>query len=336
MSHYSHNPQVAVFLPTRSTHYTMQKTCCCASTSILRLHSVSAQSLLALGTDLGLTYHTRASLPNPSRTSLCVGETCASDLGHFIPKSSSCILTELPGPLQSFQLTFLAIVYFHTSPMPSSITCSSNFWSMLLRRFLEANVPPPCPSIPSIKPMMLFSATACAISSHFFFSCTMSSSLTTMHYTLSTTVCTCTPCQGASFPCKTDSFLWGHGPDTLACKARPSFDRCGTSLSVSLSLSLSRLQVQQLALGSCTGLFGAEAKAWDLHVPADTTLVIVTHLMTALWCSFLNYLILHRLHALLLNLLWHAFPVSTFSSIRRLRRRLTDILRSMLNLNLLW
>ena len=60
-----------------------------------------------------------------------------------------------------------------------------------------------------------------------------------MHYTLSTTVCICTPCQGASFTSKTDSFLWGHGPDTLACKARPSFDRCGTSLSVSLSLSLS-------------------------------------------------------------------------------------------------
>ena len=60
-----------------------------------------------------------------------------------------------------------------------------------------------------------------------------------MHYTLSTTVCFCTPCQGASFPSKTDSFLWDYGPDTLACKARPSFDRCGTSLSVSLSLSLS-------------------------------------------------------------------------------------------------
>ena len=36
-------------------------------------------------------------------------------------------------------------------------------------------------------------------------------------------------------------FLWGHDPDTLACKARPSFDGCGTSLSVSLSLSLSLL-----------------------------------------------------------------------------------------------
>ena len=43
----------------------------------------------------------------------------------------------------------------------------------------------------------------------------------------------------ASFTCKTDSFSWGHGPDALACKARPSSDKCGTSLSVSLSLSLS-------------------------------------------------------------------------------------------------
>ena len=33
----------------------------------------------------------------------------------------------------------------------------------------------------------------------------------------------------ASFTCKTDSFSWGHGPDALACKARPSSDQCGTS-----------------------------------------------------------------------------------------------------------
>ena len=46
----------------------------------------------------------------------------------------------------------------------------------------------------------------------------------------------------ASFTCKTDSFSWGHGPDALACKARPSSDKCGTSLSVSLSLSLSPLE----------------------------------------------------------------------------------------------
>ena len=42
----------------------------------------------------------------------------------------------------------------------------------------------------------------------------------------------------ASFISTTDSFLWGHDPYTLACKARPSFDGCGTSLSVSFSLSL--------------------------------------------------------------------------------------------------
>ena len=60
-----------------------------------------------------------------------------------------------------------------------------------------------------------------------------------MHCTLSLTVCTCTPCQRASFHRTTDSFSWGHDPYTLAFKPRPSFDRCGTSLSVSLSLSLS-------------------------------------------------------------------------------------------------
>ena len=77
-------------------------------------------------------------------------------------------------------------------------------------------------------------ATACAISCHFL-PWTLSSP------PLCTTLCpqqfVPAPCQRASFTCKTDSFLWGHGPDTLACKARPSFDRCGTSLSVSLSLS---------------------------------------------------------------------------------------------------
>ena len=60
-----------------------------------------------------------------------------------------------------------------------------------------------------------------------------------MHCTLSLTVCKCTPCQRASFNSTTDSFSWGHDPYTLACKARPSSDRCWTSLSVSLSLSLS-------------------------------------------------------------------------------------------------
>ena len=82
-------------------------------------------------------------------------------------------------------------------------------------------------------------ATACVLS-HVFFLCILSSSQDKMHCTLSLTVCTCTPCHWASFNSTTDSFSWGHDPYTLACKARPSFDRCGTSLSVSLSLSLSR------------------------------------------------------------------------------------------------
>ena len=55
----------------------------------------------------------------------------------------------------------------------------------------------------------------------------LSSSQDKMHCQLSITVCTCTTCQRASFNSTTDSFLWGHDPYTLACKARPSFDRCG-------------------------------------------------------------------------------------------------------------
>ena len=68
---------------------------------------------------------------------------------------------------------------------------------------------------------------------------TDSTTVSLMHCTLSLTVCKCTPCQRASFNSTTDSFSWGHDPYTLACKARPSPDRCWTSLSVSLSLSLS-------------------------------------------------------------------------------------------------
>ena len=67
---------------------------------------------------------------------------------------------------------------------------------------------------------------------------TDSTTVSLMHCALSLTVCKCTPCQRASFNSTTDSFSWGHDPYTLACKARPSFDGCGTSLSVSLSMSL--------------------------------------------------------------------------------------------------
>ena len=102
-----------------------------------------------------------------------------------------------------------------------------------------------------------------------FLPCTLSSSLNTVLYTLSTTVCTCTPCQRASFTCKTDSFLWGHGPDTLACKARPSFDRCGTSLSVSLSLSLeSRQLVTRIFNAICAGIWFSSSRGRSEHLRA--------------------------------------------------------------------
>ena len=93
-------------------------------------------------------------------------------------------------------------------------------------------------------------ATACVLS-HAFFLCILSSSQDKMHCTLSLTVCTCTPCQRASFNSTTDSFSWGHDPYTLACKARPSLDRCGTSLSVSLSLSLSLSQEGLMSSDTC-------------------------------------------------------------------------------------
>ena len=67
----------------------------------------------------------------------------------------------------------------------------------------------------------------------------LSSSQDMMHCQLSSTVYTCTTCHRASFNSTTDSFLWGHDPYTLACKARPSFDRCGTSLSVTVIVIVS-------------------------------------------------------------------------------------------------
>ena len=54
-----------------------------------------------------------------------------------------------------------------------------------------------------------------------------SSSQDSMHCTLSKTVGLCTPCQRASFISTTDSFLRGHDPYTLACKARPSLTDVG-------------------------------------------------------------------------------------------------------------
>ena len=43
-------------------------------------------------------------------------------------------------------------------------------------------------------------------------------------------------------------FSWGHDPYTLACKARPSFDRCWTSLSVSCPRGVGKLKLCRLRL----------------------------------------------------------------------------------------
>ena len=83
------------------------------------------------------------------------------------------------------------------------------------------------------------SNSLCVISclfSHFFLFI-LSSSQDKMHCQLSSTVCIYTTWQWASFISTTDSFSWCHDRYTLACKISPSFDGCGTSLSVSLSLS---------------------------------------------------------------------------------------------------
>ena len=90
----------------------------------------------------------------------------------------------------------------------------------------------PNPRILCIRIWEFSTASACVLFHVFFFS--ILSSYTT--------------CQRASFNSTTDSFLRGHDPYTLACKARPSFDRCGTPLSVSLSLSLSLKQSGSLIL----------------------------------------------------------------------------------------
>ena len=90
-----------------------------------------------------------------------------------------------------------------------------------------------------------------------------------MHCTLSLTVCKCTPCQRASFNSTTDSFSWGHDPYTLACKARPSSDRCWTSLSVSMSLSL---QVSRGESTQCT--WEENALVADNDLPGEPALKV--------------------------------------------------------------
>ena len=77
-----------------------------------------------------------------------------------------------------------------------------------------------------------------------------------MHCTLSLTVGLCTPCQKSKLHQHNRFFiLRGHDPYTLACKARPSFDGCRTSLSVSLSLP--QLECLCVCCNTCVAeLFG--------------------------------------------------------------------------------
>ena len=53
------------------------------------------------------------------------------------------------------------------------------------------------------------------------FSCTLSSSQVTMHYTLSTIVCICTPCQGASSPVRQILFRGAMVPTLLPVRPGP-------------------------------------------------------------------------------------------------------------------
>ena len=55
------------------------------------------------------------------------GEASVSCLRHFLPISPSCDQTEFPGPLQAFQLTCQAIVYFHTCSHSSFILVPAVF-----------------------------------------------------------------------------------------------------------------------------------------------------------------------------------------------------------------
>ena len=58
-------------------------------------------------------------------------EIIVSYLGHFIPTSATWKLTELLGPLQAFQPTFPAIVYFHMffHSSPASALCVAKMCS---------------------------------------------------------------------------------------------------------------------------------------------------------------------------------------------------------------
>ena len=58
---------------------------------------------------------------------LLSGDTVTSNIGHLMPISSRCNLTELPEPLHSIPPTFLIVEYFHPFSVTSSICIPTTF-----------------------------------------------------------------------------------------------------------------------------------------------------------------------------------------------------------------
>ena len=107
----------------------LQRPCVCASRSNLHVPSLLGQPLRALAANLLFTLKMHACLSMPSRISLSIthssfsshhqrhvsfkfvfllfGDTMTSYLGHVVPESPSCNLTELADPVHCFQLTLL-------------------------------------------------------------------------------------------------------------------------------------------------------------------------------------------------------------------------------------
>ena len=71
----------------------------------------------------------------------------------------------------------------------------------------------------------------------FLIPCTLSPSQVSLRYNLSSNSLYLHTLPTSKLHQQNRFFFVGHGPDTLACKARPSFDGCGTSLSVSSTSS---------------------------------------------------------------------------------------------------
>ena len=80
--------------------------------------------------------------------------TITSYLGHCIPKPLSCDVTELPGLLHSFQLTFFQLcTQSPFSSLPHFL--SNNFWPSSPHSLWPTHFPTPCRASPRTEPAML-------------------------------------------------------------------------------------------------------------------------------------------------------------------------------------